>query len=866
MAPEEDSRSSQSDEHRRSQIDEIVFSLLGLEGVERAAQLDRACAGDSGLRHDVESMLAQQSRAERFLETPALEGAARSLAESMRAGDDPGTGHVVSHYRILERLGAGGMGVVHRAQDLRLGRFVAIKTLSDDLSFDPAAVQRFQAEARAASALNYPHICTIYEIDEHEGKHFIVMELLEGQTLKERIAGSPLDTSTILDIAIQIAGALDAAHARRIVHRDLKPTNIFLSESGQAKLLDFGLAKLLREPAPPTDDSASPTLTQAMTGPNVILGTMAYMSPEQALGREVDHRTDIFSLGVVLYEMATGNLPFKGDTTPEVIVQIAHADPPPIASRNSRVPSGLRHVIRKCLAKDRERRYQSANELIADLKKLRAGRILFPRRKILAIAAIAVFLALLSAVWAKFAFFGSPRVTRLAVLPMRNISNDAEQEYFADGMTEVLIDDLAQIGALRVISRTSVMRFKGTKKTLPEIAKELGVDHIVTASVTKSGGRVRITAQLVDGATDQHLWANAYERELSDVLALQGEVARAIADEVRARLTPTEAGRLARKRKVVPAALDAYLLGRYHWDRYTVDSLPKSIEYFEQAAKLDPDYSVAYSGMAESRGSLFQMGASQWEETIPQAKQEVARALSLDDASAEAHHALGFIHYLEWDWKGAEEENNKAIALNPAFSTVYVLECNILRHLGRAQESIASAKRGLVADPLSMITNQMLGNAYVNARRYDLAIAQYQKALELHPNDSTLLHHLGWAYIYSGQFDKGLAAMESSSEQEVGDKRLDPYLAYIHAVTGNQKEARQTLSLLLELAKQYTIQPGLIALIYVGLDERSEALAWLEKAYQQHSTMMTWLKVDPRFDRIRQEPGFQDLMRRVGLI
>lgn len=850
-------------EERRRRVDEIVFSLLGMESEERAAQLDQTCAGDAELRREVEAMLAQESRANRFLESPALEGAARALAGSMSPGDDPLTGQVVSHYRVLEKLGAGGMGIVYRAQDLRLGRFVAIKMLPDDLSVDTAAVQRFLAEARAASALNHPHICTIYGIEEHEGKHFIVMELLEGQTLKERIAANALDAASILKIAIQIAEALDAAHARGIVHRDLKPTNIFLSESGTAKLLDFGLAKLLREP-PPGDASSLPTVTH-LTAPNVIVGTMAYMSPEQALGREVDHRTDIFSLGVVLYEMSTGSLPFKGDTTPEMIVQITHGDPPPIASRSSRGPAGLQHVIRKCLAKDRERRYQTTGELIADLKKLHQGRTLYPRRRFLAVAAVAALLALLAAVWSRLPQFSGPHITRLAVLPLSNLSNDAEQEYFADGMTDLLIADLAQIGALRVISRTSVMQFKGTKKTLPEIAKELGVGHIVTAQVMKSGGRVRIIAGLVDGATDQHIWANTYERELSDVLTLQGEVARAIADEVRARLTPQEAGRLARRRKIDPAALDAYLLGHYHWDRYTAESLAKSIEYFEQATKLDPDYAAAYSGLAESRAGLFQMGASPWEDTIPQAKQDVAKALSLDDSSAEAHQASGFIHYLEWDWKGAEEETKKAIRYNPAFSNIYVLQCNILRHLGRAEESIAAAKRGLEVDPLAMITNQMLGNAYVNARRYDLAIAQFQKALELHPDDSTLLHHLGWAYLYSGQSDKGLAAMEKSSKLERGDERLDPYLAYIHAVTGRQKEARETLSRLLELAKEYPVQP-LIALIYVGLDERANALAWLEKAYQQHSTMMIWLKVDPRFDRIRQEPQCQDLMRRVGLI
>jgi eukaryotic-like serine/threonine-protein kinase len=851
-------------EERRRRIEEIVLTLLEAERTERAAQLDRSCGGDSELRREVESMLAQESEANRFLETPALEGAARALAASLPPGEDAVSGQVVSHYRILERLGAGGMGIVYRAQDLRLGRFVAIKMLPDDLSFDSAAVQRFQAEARAASALNHPHICTIYEIEEHEGKHFIVMELLQGQTLKAQISANALSAASILDIASQIAEALDAAHARGIVHRDLKPGNIFLSESGQAKLLDFGLAKLQRE-QPVGDASLLPTVTH-MTAPNMIVGTMAYMSPEQALGREVDHRTDIFSLGVVLYEMSTGDLPFRGDTTPEMIVQITHGEPAAIAARNSRGPSGLPQVIQKCLAKDRERRYQSVRELIADLKKLQQGRTLHPRRRILAIAAAVAGAAALPAVWWKLSSLGAPRITRLAVLPLKNFSNDSEQEYFADGMTELLIADLAQIGALRVISRTSVMQFKGSKKTLPEIAKELGVDHIVTASVMKSGSRVRITAELVDGATDQHLWAKPYERELSDVLTLQGEVARAIAEEVRARLTPQEAGRLARKRKIEPAALDAYLLGRYHWDRFTPESLLKSIEYFEQAAKLDPEYAAAYSGIAESRASLFEMGASPWEDTIPQAKQDVAKALSVDDSSAEAHHAAGFIHYLGWDWKGAEEENQKAISFNPAFSIIYVLECNILRHLGRVDESIAAAKRGLEVDPLGMITNQMLGNAYINARKYDLAIGQFQKALELHPDDSTLLHHLGWAYLYNGQNDKALAAMESSSKLESVDPQLDPHLAYIHAVTGRQSEARQTLALLLELAKKYPLQPGLIALIYVGLDERREALQWLEKAYQLHSPMMTWLKVDPRFDRIRPEPGFQDLMRRVGLI
>ena len=464
--------------------------------------------------------------------------------------------------------------------------------------------------------------------------------------------------------------------------------------------------------------------------------------------------------------------------------------------------------------------------------------------------------------------FGSarPRITRLAVLPLTNLSNDAEQEYFADGMTDILIAELTEIGSLRVISRTSVMQFKGTNKPLPEIAKQLGVDAVVTASVMKSGAQVRITAQLVDGSTDQHLWAKSYERELSDVLAMQGEVARAIADEVQAHLTPREAVRLSRSRKIVPAALDAYLLGRHHWERFTEESLLKSIEYFEQATRLDPDYAAAYSGIAEAWSGLFFMGARPFDEAIPKAKQAATKAITLDDSSAEAHHAMAAVYYHEWNWKGAEDENEKAISVNPGYSTSYVLSTNICRHLGRADESITAAKKGLQVDPLAMITNQMLGNAYVNARKYDLAIAQFQKALELHPNDSTLLYHLGWAYVYTQAYDKGIEAIESSLALEGGDPQLSPDLAYIDGLIGKKDEARRILGRVLDLARTYQVSPGLIAMIYIGLDEREQALNWLEKAYRQHSAMMAWLKADPRFDRIRQEPRFQDLMRRVGLI
>ena len=851
-------------EERRRQIEEIVLSMLALKSAERAARLDSACGHDDDLRREVESLLAQETRAGTFLEVPALDAAARVLTDGH---SDLLPGSTVGPYRIDAFLGAGGMGEVYRAWDTRLRRAVALKFLPREYLSDSAALERFQREARAASALSHPNICVVHDIGDFDGRPFIAMEYLDGQTLRAALKGAALPSRQALEYAAQIADGLATAHQRGVVHRDLKPENLWITPEARVKILDFGLAKV----AEPVDQAEGATVTLA-TKPGMVMGTVGYMSPEQLRGQSVDHRSDLFAFGVILYEMLSGRRAFAGPSAADTLSAILYQEPPELTD------PGINGLVCRCLKKDPGQRIQSASEVASNVGELLAAErgssgslqtgLKPARRSRFRIAAIAVALAAIAALvgFTLRSRLAIPHITRLAVLPLENISNDAEQEIFADGMTEVLIADLAQIGALRVISRTSVMQFKGTKKTLPEIAKELGVDQIVTASVMKSGGRVRITAELVDGATDQHLWANAYERELSDVLTLQAEVARAIADEVRARLTPTEAGRLAHNRKVVPAALDAYMLGRYYWDRFTPESLVKSIENYEQAAKLDPEYSAAYSGMAEARGGLFEMGASSWEDTIPQAKSDVTKALALDDSSAEAHQTLGFIRYLGWDWKGAEEENQKATSLNPAYSTVYVLECNIQRHLGRAEASIAAAKRGLEADPLAMITNQMLGNAYVNARRYDLAIAQYLKALELHPKDSTLLHHLGWAYVYNGENDKGLAAMESSSELEGLDKRLDPYLAYIHAVSGDKKQARQTLSLLLELAAKEPLQPGLIALIYLGLDERAEALAWLEKAYQQHSTMMIWLKVDPRFDRIRQEPGFQDLMRRVGLI
>jgi serine/threonine protein kinase/Tfp pilus assembly protein PilF len=857
---------------RRQQVEDLLISVLPLAASERAARLDLACANDSDLRREVELLLEQESRADRFLETPALNAAARALA---RQQSEALVGRSVGPYRIDRLLGAGGMGEVYCGWDTRLQRAVALKFISKEYMNDAAALDRFQREARAASALSHPNICVVHDLGDLDDRPYIAMEYLEGQTLRAAMSGGALPLNTALEYAAQILQGLAAAHRKGVVHRDLKPENLWITHEGRVKILDFGLAKV--------DDPIKQSESGAATEPGRMMGTVGYMSPEQIRGHPVDHRTDLFAFGAILHEMVAGQRPFHAATAVDTISAILNQDPPVLPHY------GVNQLVRRCLEKDAGLRFQSADDIALALNQIPAPpptafeadqSFTLPkdsgkqsRRWLLGAGATAITTAAAVTLWKwpprrwPGSLFGvHPRITRLAVLPLANLSNDTEQEYFADGMTDILIANLAEISSLHVISRMSVMQFKGTRKPLPEIAKELGVDAVITASVMKSGQRVRITAQLVDGSTDQHIWANSYERDVSDVLAMQGEVARAIADEVQAHLTPPEALRLSRNRKVRPAALDAYLLGRHHWDLFTLESLLKSIEYFEQATEIDPDYAAAYSGIAEAWSGLFFMGARPFEEAIAKARPAAAKALLLDDSSAEAHHAMAVVYYHEWKWKEAEIENDKAIAVNPNYSTSYVLTTNICRHLGRADESIVAAKKGLQVDPLAMITNQMLANAYLNARKYDLAIVQYEKSLELHPNNPTLLYHLGWAYVYTRAYEKGMNAIVNSLALEGEDPRLSPDLAFINGLIGKKVEARKTLARVMDLARTYRVSPGLIAIIHIALDHRQQALTWLEKAYAQHSPMMAWLKVDPRFDSLRQEPRFQALMRHVGLV
>jgi serine/threonine protein kinase/tetratricopeptide (TPR) repeat protein len=849
---------------RQKHIEETVIHALELTGAARTAYLDSVCGTDSDLRREVESLLAQENRAATFLETPAFEAAARALA----AGDSATlSGRFVGPYRVDALLGAGGMGEVYRGWDTRLRRAVALKFLAREFLGDAAAIERFEREARAASALGHPNICTVYDIGETDSRPFIAMEYLEGHNLRAKLAGAGLDPQEALAYALQIAQGLAAAHQKGIVHRDLKPENLWVTPEGHIKILDFGLAKVPETPAKP--EAATPLSSE----PGGVMGTVGYMSPEQVRGQPLDHRTDIFSFGAILHEMITGARAFRGDSTIDTLIAILNTEPPDLAAPI------LNRIVRRCLEKDSAKRFPSATDLVTSLeaallqlptRPAARPRPLSRRRVLQAGGVLAATGALVSlwkfapARWPNWLPGSGPRFTRLAVLPLANLSGDDEQEYFADGMTDLLITELGQIGSLRIIARRSVMQFKGAKTPLREIARQLGVEALITGSVQSSGNHVRITAQLVDPGTNQQIWTHAYDREVTDVLALQGEVARTIATEIRARVTDDESGRLSRKHRVIPAALDAYLLGKFYWDQYKEETIVKAIDYFEQAIQLDPSYAAAYGGLAQCWSAFLFTDSRPWAETMPKVREAALKALALDDTLAESHLAMGTVHQHEWDWKGAESEYRKAAALNNGLAHVGL--CNLLRHRGHVDEGIAEARLAVEADPLAMMTNEMLGEAYISARRYDLAITQFQKGLDLHPNHPALLYGLGWAYFYSGDFAKAREAILQSHSLEGVDPQLSPELAYMDASTGRPGEARKTLSQLLELSKKYSISPGMIALIYIALDDREQSLAWLEKAYARHSSMMMWLKIDQRFDKIRPDPGFQDLMRRVGLI
>jgi serine/threonine protein kinase/Tfp pilus assembly protein PilF len=830
-------------------------------------------------------------------------------------------GAKIGRYEIRSQIGAGGMGEVYLAHDTKLERTVALKILPANVAADRQRMQRFIREAKAASGLNHPNILTVHEIEQIDSVHLIATEFIDGETLRQLLNARRIEMEEALDISAQIASALSAAHAAGIIHRDIKPENIMRRSDGIVKVLDFGLAKLSeRTGLEQAVDAEAPTAVLVQTEPGIVMGTAAYMSPEQARGKDVDARTDIFSLGAVIYEMLSGRAPFAGETAADIIGALIHKEPQPLSTLAPNIPAELQHIVSKALRKDRDERYQTVKSLLVDLKTLkqeldfsaRLERSVSPESKDAATknsaqAATAnaamenagtravsarptstaeymvsrikqhkrSFAAGLTVLLIGAIGFGywysnhrsstATQIESIAVLPFVNASGNNDVEYLSDGMSESLINSLSQLPNLSVKARSSVFRYKGKEVEPQQVAAELSVHAILNGRLVQRGDDLALYLSLVDARNGNQLWGEQYNRKLTDLVALQDEITRDVSRKLRARLSGTDEQNLAKNYTANTEAYQLYLKGRFHFLKNTASEIQTGISYFQQAIEIDPSYALAYAGLADAYRGMAFGGEMRSTEFLPKAKAAAQKAIEIDDGLAEAHAILGYIiFWYDWDWNEAEKQCNRALELDPNSSEAHLFYAHLLSSTGRHAEGLAEAKRARDLDPLNLRTNALEGQYLIYAGQTDEALNRLQKTFELDPNYRLIHLFASSAYIEKGMFAEAVAEARKARELSGVSSYPTAFLGYALAKSGKRAEAQAVLEELLKLSTERYIPPYHIALIYNGLDERDKAFAWLERGFVQRDPKMVFLKVEPKWNNLRDDPRFQDLLQRVG--